>query len=87
MLYHIPEITQDTIDSSLASILEDESFCYKTLDKIKTENPVLYNMMEILILSGKDEEYVKGYIVGASQFYSLISRQAEANLMDSEYGI
>jgi hypothetical protein len=44
-------------------------------------------MMEILILAGKNEEYVKGYIVGASQFYSLISRQAEANLMDSEYGI
>jgi len=78
----IPKVSQDTIDSTLASMLEDEDFMSKTIEDIKTSNPILFSLLDMVSNSEKSMEYIKGYIVGTTQFYSLISRQTEANLLN-----
>ena len=51
------------------------------IKEIKENNPVLYSLLETVSFK-KDDDYAKGYIIGASQFYSLIKRQIEADFLD-----
>lgn len=78
----IPKVSQDTIDSTLASMLEDEEFMSKIVDEIKINNPVLFSLIETISSSSKSNEYITGYIVGTTQFYSLVSRQSEADMLN-----
>jgi hypothetical protein len=77
----MPRITDETIDSTLATLYDDENYARDTIKEIKENNPVLYSLLETVSIK-KDDDYAKGYIVGASQFYSLIKRQIEADFLD-----
>jgi len=57
----------------------------KTITQIKEENPTLYSLITTMVDSPKNEDFVKGYIVGASQFYSLLSRQLESDILNELY--
>ena len=81
MLY-MPAVSQDTIDSTLASMLEDDSFMSKVVEDIKINNPVLFSLIETVSDSNKSDAYITGYIVGTTQFYALISRQSEADMLN-----
>lgn len=78
----MPRITDETIDSTLATLHDDENYAKNTIKEIKENNPVLYSLLETVSFK-KDDDYAKGYIIGASQFYSLIKRQIEADFLDS----
>lgn len=78
----IPKVSQDTIDSTLASMLEDEEFMSKIVDEIKINNPVLFSLIETISDSNKSDGYITGYIVGTTQFYALVSRQLEADMLN-----
>ena len=78
----MPRITDETIDSTLATLHDDENYAKDTIKEIRENNPVLYSLLET-VHAKKDDEYAKGYIIGASQFYSLIKRQMEADFLDS----
>jgi hypothetical protein len=78
----LPRITDDTVNSTLATLQDDSEFAANTIKDIKENNPVLYSMMELLCSSGKDPEYIKGYVVGASQFYNLLDRQKQSDFLN-----
>jgi len=78
----MPRITDETIDSTLATLHDDENYAKDTIKEIRENNPVLYSLLET-VHAKKDDEYARGYIIGASQFYSLIKRQIEADFLDS----
>ena len=78
----MPRITNETIDSTLATLHDDENYAKDTIKEIRENNPVLYSLLET-VSAKKDDDYAKGYIIGASQFYSLIKRQIEADFLDS----
>jgi len=63
-------------------MLEDEEFMSKIVDEIKINNPVLFSLIETISSSSKSNEYITGYIVGTTQFYSLVSRQSEADMLN-----
>ena len=77
----MPRITNETIDSTLATLHDDENYAKDTITEIRENNPVLYSLLET-VSAKEDDDYAKGYIVGASQFYSLIKRQIEADFLD-----
>jgi hypothetical protein len=77
----MPRITDETIDSTLATLHDDENYAKDTITEIRENNPVLYSLLET-VSAKKDDDYAKGYIIGASQFYSLIKRQIEADFLD-----
>ena len=77
----MPRITNETIDSTLATLYDDENYAKDTIKEIRENNPVLYSLLET-VSAKKDDEYARGYIIGASQFYSLIRRQMEADFLD-----
>jgi hypothetical protein len=77
----MPRITNETIDSTLATLHDDENYAKDTITEIRENNPVLYSLLET-VSAKKDDDYAKGYIIGASQFYSLIKRQIEADFLD-----
>jgi len=77
----MPRITNETIDSTLATLYDDKNYAKDTIKEIKENNPVLYSLLET-VSAKEDDDYAKGYIIGASQFYSLIKRQIEADFLD-----
>ena len=77
----MPRITNETIDSTLATLHDDENYAKDTITEIRENNPVLYSLLET-VSAKEDDDYAKGYIIGASQFYSLIKRQIEADFLD-----
>jgi hypothetical protein len=82
----LPKITDDTVNSTLATLQDDSEFAENTIKDIKENNPVLYSMLELISSSNKDPEYIRGYIVGASQFYSLLDRQKQSDLLNMVWG-
>ena len=72
----MPRITNETIDSTLATLYDDENYAKDTIKEIKENNPVLYSLLETVSFK-KDDDYARGYIIGASQFYSLIIYSVE----------
>ena len=80
----IPEVTDFTIESTLATLYEDRDYSKKTLKHIKKTNPALYSLVEIVV-NEKDEDYAKGYTVGFLQMYTLISRQMESDIMEKVF--
>jgi hypothetical protein len=81
----LPKISEDTLNSTFASLRDDSGYAKKTITQIKEENPTLYSLITTMVDSSKDIEFIKGYIVGASQFYSLLDRQTESNILDELY--
>jgi hypothetical protein len=63
-------------------MLEDKEFMSKIVDEIKINNPVLFSLIETVSGSGRSDGYITGYIVGTTQFYSLVSRQSEADMLN-----
>ena len=82
----LPKITDQTVNSTLATLQHDSEFAENTIKDIKKNNPVLYSMLELISSSNKDPEYIRGYIVGASQFYNLLDRQKQSDLLDTMWG-
>ena len=78
----MPRITNETIDSTLATLYDNENYAKDTIKELRENNPVLYSLLETVSFK-KDDDYARGYIIGASQFYSLIKRQIEADFLDS----
>ena len=78
----MPKVTNETIDSTLATLRDEDDYAKNTLKDIRENNPILFSLLETVTIH-RDEEYIKGYLVGASQFYSLISRQIESDFLDS----
>ena len=78
----MPKVTNDTIDSTLATLRDEDDYAKNTIEEIRMNNPVLFSLLETVTVH-KNEEYIKGYLVGASQFYSLISRQMESDFLDN----
>lgn len=83
-MFYIPEVSQGTIDSTLASMLDDETFMSKVVEDIKVNNPVLFSLIETVSDSRKSDAYITGYVVGTTQFYALISRQSEADMLNKQ---
>tara|TARA_R110000824_G_scaffold288292_1_gene476227 strand:- start:546 stop:791 length:246 start_codon:yes stop_codon:yes gene_type:complete len=78
----MPIVTNETIDSTLATLCDDREYAKNTIKELRENNPVLYSLIET-VGNQHNEQYAKGYIVGASQFYSLLKRQLEADVLDS----
>ena len=78
----MPRVTNETIDSTLATLCDDREYAKNIIKELRESNPVLYSLIET-VGSQNNEQYAKGYIVGASQFYSLLKRQLEADVLDS----
>lgn len=82
----LPVITDETISSTLATLHDDAHFSKNTIKEIQENNPVLYNMLELTCSSDRDPEYIRGYITGALQFYKLLERQTQSDLMNVLWG-
>ena len=78
----MPKVTNETIDSTLATLRDEDDYAKNTIKDIRENNPILFSLLET-VGNHTDEGYIKGYLVGASQFYSLISRQMESDFLDS----
>ena len=63
----MPKVTNDTIDSTLATLRDEDDYAKNTIEEIRINNPVLFSLLETVTVH-KNEEYIKGYLVGASQF-------------------
>jgi len=82
----LPRVTDDTVNSTIATLQDDSDLAKNTIKDIKENNPVLYSMLELICSSSKDPEYIKGYVVGASQFYNLLNRQKQSDLLNVIWG-
>lgn len=81
----LPKVSNDTLNSTFATLKEDSGYAKKTLTQVKEDNPTLYSLITTMVDSSKDQEFIKGYIVGATQFYSLLSRQIESDILNELY--
>lgn len=85
-MHELPRVTDVTLDSTLATLRHEEEYTKKAIQDLKDENPVLYSLLEIIVNSDKNPEYIKGFLLGATQFYTLISRQQQSDELERIWG-
>lgn len=85
-MHEMPKVTNSTLDSTLATLRHEEEYSRKTIHDLEENNPVLYSLLEIIVSSDKDPEYIKGFLLGATQFYTLISRQIVSDEFERNWG-
>ena len=85
-MHEMPKVTNVTLDSTLATLRHEEEYTKKAINELRDNNPVLYSLLEIIASSDKDPEYIKGFLLGATQFYTLISRQRVSDEFESLWG-
>tara|TARA_R110000824_G_scaffold103417_4_gene245722 strand:- start:23898 stop:24155 length:258 start_codon:yes stop_codon:yes gene_type:complete len=85
-MHEIPKVTNVTLDSTLATLRHEEEYSKKAIAELKDDNPVLYALLEIIVNSDKDPQYIKGFLLGATQFYTLISRQNVSDELERIWG-
>ena len=85
-MHELPKVTDTTLDSTVASIRNEEDYAKNSLMKMKKDNPVLYSLLEIIANSDKDPEYIRGFLCGATQFYTLMSRQSTSDEFQRVWG-
>jgi len=101
----LPVVGQDTIYSTLVPLIDSnfkdgmDSYFEEVLDKIKGENPLLYEVIEgrtLKLLSdakelGLDEDitnrFAEEIIVVTGIVYGLLSSQLEADYLNAELGL
>tara|TARA_Y100001938_G_C7896672_1_gene332512 strand:+ start:113 stop:370 length:258 start_codon:yes stop_codon:yes gene_type:complete len=83
----IPKISLETMGSTTASLTNNKDFWEAAIDKIKAENPLLYQLLIVNETSVyKDEIFIDGYTRGAILTYILLSNQIEADEMNEVWG-
>ena len=85
-MHELPKVSDITLDSTLASLRNEEDYAKNAVANIKANNPTLYALLEIIANSDKDPEYVKGFMCGATQFYTLMSRQQVSDEFEKAWG-
>lgn len=85
-MHALPKVSDTTLDSTIASLRNEEDYAKNSLKDMKTNNPVLYSLLEIVTNSDKDPEYIKGFLCGATQFYTLMSRQGVSDELERVWG-
>jgi len=86
----IPKITQETIASVTVSMEHDDKFFNKFLSKIKTENPLVYELIQVVRIMGSTEDRqnraAENYLRGICTIYKLIESQLESQEMNNTWG-
>lgn len=84
----IPKITKETISSVTVSMEHDDEFFNKFLTKVKKENNLIYQLIEIVrsIGTGRDDDAAQNYLRGVCTVYKLIESQLESEEMNKIWG-
>ena len=69
----LPIISEETLHSTLATLQDQPGYSKMSIEQMKQDNPVLYSLMETIASSNKDDLFIRGYVVGAAQFYTLLT--------------
>lgn len=79
----LPQVKREILDSALASmgpVSESRPFLKEKISKIKEENPILFNVLTSMASREDWTDKEKNcYILGACQFYILLSMQDESD--------
>ncbi len=86
----IPRITKETITSVTVSMEHDEKYFNNFLSKIKQENPLIYELIQVVRLMGSSKtgnsEAAENYLRGVCTVYKLIESQLESQEMNNTWG-
>jgi len=86
----IPKITQETIASVTVSMEHDIRYFNKFLSKIKEENPLVYELIQVVRVMGSTEDRrnqaAENYLRGVCTIYKLIESQMESEEMNQTWG-
>ena len=86
----IPKITQETISSVTASVAHDDKYFSKFLIRIREENPLIYELIQVVrIMESTEDRHNKAtenYLRGVCTVYRLIESQMESEDMNKIWG-
>lgn len=82
----LPVVTEQTYESTISSIGKDlrlnESLGAELIRKIKRENPFINQVLENLVKTLGECDFVDGVNLGLISAYELLRRQSEANKLN-----
>jgi hypothetical protein len=85
-MHDLPRVSIETVHSAAASTDDDPEFINSTLEKMKTENPVLFQCLRVMLDSDKHDEFKTGYLTGSINFYLLLRSQAQSDILEKIWG-
>lgn len=82
----LPQVSLEILGSTTATLEDNPNHWQDTMDKLRGENPLLYELISVTVNGEQDKYYIKGYVRGALLMYTLLSGQLEADEMNREWG-
>jgi hypothetical protein len=81
----LPRVNEDLLTSAYASLQHEKGFDRRVYETIKKDNPVLFEMIKIVLsLENKSRDFKEGYCKAAAQFYYLLQAQLECHELSDQ---